>query len=81
MPTRERNQVQIALMRRTLGESPSSAEALEWIERNAKRISDILDDPRFEDIRADALAGDFEGAAEALEAMLGQHPTEHREAA
>ena len=67
---RVRNALQAALIRRMQGKIMSKEEVLAWVEEHGGRISNIIDDPRETAIRDAAQAGDFERAAELLEARL-----------
>ncbi len=66
-----RNPLQILLMGKMLGENVSDNKSqMEWVEEHGREVSEIIDAPEHEDIRAVARKGDFDEAASmVLEAL------------
>lgn len=61
-----RNEVQKLILHRELGPNVSDEEMSWWLIEQGRPISDILDQPEYEHIRALARAGKYEEAADAV---------------
>lgn len=65
-----RNLLQAELMKQMLGEEATVDEQLAWIMNYGQKVSDLIDHHEHDDIRALALAGDYEEAAKRLGELL-----------
>lgn len=73
-----RNPLQAFILRKMLGEKTRDHKAQEeWATEYGKRISDIIDTPAHEEIRAFARAGNYEDAAELVIKLLEEENDIH----
>ena len=69
---KHRNLLQATVMRKMLGANASHNEQAEWMANHGRKISDLIDHHKHDDIRALAEAGKYDEAAEILVELLGK---------
>ena len=68
-----RNHLQLLMVERMLGEKPTDDDVLKWVERYAKIVSDIIDNPEEVEVRDAISRNDYERAIGLILPRLETH--------